>query len=80
MRAWLGAYRRIAWTGGDVPRRGLCLANSPYGRQYRYFRHSFFREQLCDWREYWGDMPNRDTRKIFCNRASIDAWATLTRQ
>lgn len=73
-------YRRIAWTGGDVPRRGITLADSPYGRQYRSIRHELFREALTDWRDYWHDLPDRDTRKILWNRASLDAWATLTRQ
>ena len=73
-------YRRHAWTGGDVPRRGLVLASTPLGRRYRAIRHDFFREQLMDWRSGWGDLPDRDTRAIFWNRASLDAWRTLTEE
>lgn len=70
-------YPRIAWTGGDVPRRGICLADSPFGRRYRRVRSYYFQEQLVTWIQYWKDLPNKDTRKIFWNRASLDSWATV---
>jgi len=73
-------YRRIAWTGGDVPCRGIKIADTPNGRMYRKLRHDYLREQLTLWVQYWHDMPDRYTRKIMWNRASLDAWATLTRQ
>lgn len=68
---------RKAWTGGDLPRRGIVLADSPIGRQWRFIRHLYFREQLAEWVSYWGDMPDKNTRKIFWNRANLDAWATI---
>jgi hypothetical protein len=76
----LNHYRRIAWTGGDVPRRGIVLADNERGRKYRHMRHIYFRELLKAYTEYWHELPNKDTRKIMWNWASLDAWATLTRQ
>lgn len=77
MRQTFSTPQRIAWTGGDVPRRGIVLSDTTFAKWYRYIRHLYFREQLDTWREYWGDLPKQDTNRIFWNRASLDAWATL---
>lgn len=79
MRKVFSFPSQVAWTGGDSPReyRDVVLGNSTFGQWFRYLRHRFFREQILAWRVYWGDMPDRDTRHTFWNRASYDSWATL---
>lgn len=61
-------YPVKAWTGGEAP------VLTPAVRQART---AFFREQVWDWRRFWGDMPNRDTLSIFLKRATADAYRTL---
>ncbi len=67
-----------AWTGGDTPRdhvggfRGA-LRNPAYRSTVR----RFMREQLKDWNDFWADMPDPDTARIFAGRARLDAWRTL---
>lgn len=61
---------RRAWTGGDGPR-----ALGTLGIERRTVSE-FFREQVTIWRDFWHDMPDRDTLRIFWNRARHDAHAT----
>lgn len=65
-------YNRIAWTGGDRP-----PADFVRTREFQQLRSAFFREQVGEWRNYWKDSPDADTRKTFQRRAIMDAWATL---
>lgn len=66
-------YERIAWTGGDRPfDTGLSYAQ---GQAFIRIRCRMYREQLAD----FGGMPDRDTRYILWNRATHDAWRTVTR-
>lgn len=57
-----------AWTGGEPPMLTPAV---------RFARSAFFREQVRDWRRFWGDMPNRDTLRLFLGRATADAYRTL---
>ena len=72
----VAGVKRQAWTGGDVPRRGLCLADSRFGRRYRLLRRAYFRKDLMANAEYWGGELTRDVVKTVWNRASLDAFAT----
>lgn len=65
-------YTRTAWTGGDT-----VSAQVAASRPFRQLQAAFYQEQLTDWKNYWGDLPDADTRKIFIGRARADAWATL---
>ncbi len=62
---------RIAWTGGSRPAK-----SSAIGRTETQLRREIFREQVATFQGYWGDAPNRDTLRIFFNRARYDAHAT----
>jgi len=65
-------YKRIAWMGGSTPPPDL-YKNC---QDYRDLTLLFYEEQVSDFAEYWGDMPDQDTKKIFWNRATGDAWST----
>ena len=62
--------RVIAWTGGSSPPEVL----PPDVEQ---FSEQVFAEQMAEWKDYWDDEPNEDTRGILLRRAAHDAWATL---
>lgn len=61
-------YPVRAWTGGQSP--VVC----PLVRQ---LRTAFFREQVEEWRAFWEDNPDAPTLRLFFNRATHDAFATL---
>lgn len=61
-----------AWTGGGYPGPGFTPTQA-----FRRIRSALFRDQLVGWRCFWGDSPNRDTRRLFWKRANADAYATL---
>ena len=60
-----------AWTGGSIP-----APIDAVSKAERRLITKLFREQLKIWLDYWEDMPNKDTRGIFWNRARYDAHAT----
>lgn len=68
-------YTRAAWTGGCRP-RPLLLIGPEEARLVRFF----FREQMQEWNDFWGDWPDKDTRRIFWGRARFDAHATIRHQ
>lgn len=61
----------IAWTGGTPPRPIADIHN-----QERTLVSALFRNQILDFRAYWGELPDRDTTRIYWNRARHDAHAT----
>lgn len=68
---------RVAWTGGESPPK-RCRDSL-----YRATRSAYFREQVADsgGLDLWacaGTSPLERAR-IFWNRASGDAWATVSR-
>lgn len=70
------------WMGGSLPRRGICLADSPLGRRYRAVRkfhlHALMAERMLTM-TLDGQYPylTRSERKEMWNRASLNAWATV---
>lgn len=62
---------RITWTGGSRPAHSSAIT-----RTESQLRRELFREQVETFSGYWGDAPNRDTLRIFFNRARYDAHAT----
>lgn len=62
---------RTAWTGGSRPAKSSAVT-----RAETQLRREIFREQVQTFTGYWGDAPNRDTLRIFFNRARYDAHAT----
>lgn len=64
--------KSIAWMGGTSPFPYKSLSSAQRG-----FISRLFRAQVTTFRQYWGDMPNLDTCRIFFNRAQGDAHATL---
>jgi hypothetical protein len=69
-------YKRVSWTGGDTPPTTFPRISN----DFKNIRSFFFREQINGFKNYWGDMPNRDTLNIFWNRAHLDAWRTYSEQ
>ncbi len=65
-------YKRVAWMGGSTPPPDL----HKNCRDYRDLVTLFYEEQVSDFSDYWGDMPDKDTKNIFMGRARGDAWAT----
>lgn len=65
-------YNRVAWMGGDTAPKTFRRIS----RDFRNLMSFFFREQIKDFKDYWGDMPDKDTRKIFWGRARVDSWAS----
>ena len=65
-------YQRVAWTGGSWKPEGL----EKISKDYRDLVSFFFREQMMDFGNFWGDLPDMDTRRIFWRRAKADAYAT----
>jgi hypothetical protein len=70
-------YERRAWTGGDVP-----IVTSEATRAFKELRSAFFRESLreCGGLDLWkcAGTGSSERVRIFWNRASLDAWRTLT--
>lgn len=65
------------WIGGDVPRRGICLRDSLFGRKWRGVRHQLFLHWLAYFMNVWGFPCGRYTRKRAWNQAGLDAWASI---
>ena len=61
----------IAWTGGSVP-----APLTQISTEERQLVSYLFHEQLNTWMNFWGDLPDKDTRRIFWSRARGDAHAT----
>ena len=68
-------YSRFAWTGGDIPPKGLRF------KPYRELVRAYFREQIaeCGGLDLWtcAGTSCLDRSRIFWNRARLDAWRTL---
>ncbi len=64
-------YATKAWTGGTGPRPWSDVEGFE-----RVYVSALFAEQVADWIECWGNMPEMDTARIFWNRARHDAHAT----
>lgn len=69
-------YQRIAWMGGDSAPKEL----RKISRDYRNIITFFFREQLRDFSDFWKELPDMDTTRIFWKRAKADAWSTYREQ
>lgn len=65
-------YKRIAWQGGDSAPKDL----RKISRDFRNLITFFFKEQLEDFSDFWKELPDMDTARIFWKRAKGDAWAT----
>ena len=68
-------YRVRAWTGGDAPRPGALVPL--YRRIFESLRCQLYREYWAYYVGCWRTAPDADTRAIFWNRATHDAWRTL---
>lgn len=73
--AQLLANRR-AWTGGDTPPR--VWGNANRRRDWHLVRVVWFREQIREWAGFWREPVPLCVARIFWNRASLDAWRTMT--
>lgn len=60
----------VAWTGGDY---GYESQDAPLAR-------IIYRDHLTEWKDFWGDFPDNDTKQIFKTRARHDAYATRRAQ
>lgn len=71
-------YPRRTWTGGDTPPPGLAHESEAY----RSIRSFYFQEALveCGGLDLWkcAGTGSMERARIFWNRASLDAWRTLT--
>ena len=66
------SYQVYAWTGGDTP-------DVLYrGHTFMRIRGELYREQWADYVGYWFEAPGPDVRLTFWNRATLDAWRTVT--
>jgi len=61
-----------AWTGGSAPAGLLEIS-----REERELVSYLFQEQMTTWNQGWGGWPDKDTRRIFWNRARYDAHSTF---
>lgn len=68
--------KRIAWTGGDTPTR-----QQKQNRKFKNLRSDLFREQVreCGGLDLWvcAGTSALERARIFWNRATLDAHATL---
>ena len=67
---------RKAWTGGSVPSKA-----DKNEEPFRLLRHIYFKEQVADsgGLDFWACAGTSalERARIFWNRATLDAWATL---
>ena len=62
----------VAWTGGTPPE-----AYTATTKGQKLLISKLFKEQIQHYTEYWKQLPNMDTCRIFWNRAQHDAHATI---
>lgn len=79
-RSWIIAgqiFIRTAWTGGDRP-----TSQTRKRKDFREIRSDLFREQVreCGGLDLWkcAGTSSLDRARIFWNRATLDAWRTVT--
>jgi hypothetical protein len=64
-------YTCRAWTGGSDPNNLTTVTGFE-----RTYIAALLRDQMLDCVSYWGELPPRETVRIFLGRARFDAHAT----